>query len=424
MTVFAVSAPIDREDALAEAAVRHGHRVALRAADAVELAAGVSRVAVDAVLVAPDPRFLDVDLVRACDRLGIRVIAVVDDRAGESFARARGVDAVRFADGFPAIEWAMTNARGAAVERPGASRGSVLAVWGPAGSPGRTTIAIALAAELAALGQRTALADVDTHAASIAPALGLLDESPGFAAAARLVRTSSLTVSELERLAQVVDTQRGPLHVLTGIARTSRWPELGAERVAGVLECCRDWAEWTVVDTAAPLETDEEITSDTFAPRRNAATLAALREADMVLAVGSGDPVGMTRFLHGFRDLIDVVPADRITVVMNKVRASAMGLAPEAGIKQTLQRFGGIECNQLWPFDAAATDAAVLAGKPLGDVAGRSRLRRRVHAFARSLVPEPQAAPAANPAEAAPATRRERRMARPRGALLRNTLGR
>ena len=41
----------------------------------------------------------------------------------------------------------------------------------------------------------------------------------------------------------------------------------------------------------SPLERDEEIVSDLDGPRRNAATLAALAAADLVVAVVAADPV-------------------------------------------------------------------------------------------------------------------------------------
>jgi len=75
------------------------------------------------------------------------------------------------------------------------TRGAVIAVWGPAGAPGRTSLAIAIAGELAASGHSVALADADTHGAAIAPSLGLLDEAPGFAAACRLAGTNALTAA-------------------------------------------------------------------------------------------------------------------------------------------------------------------------------------------------------------------------------------
>ena len=92
--------------------------------------------------------------------------------------------------------------------RPRGARGTVVTVWGPGGAPGRSSLAIAIAAELGAAGVYTALGDADTHGASIAPALGLLDEAPGFAAACRLAgagaltaRSSSASGSSIERRA-------------------------------------------------------------------------------------------------------------------------------------------------------------------------------------------------------------------------------
>ena len=66
----------------------------------------------------------------------------------------------------------------------------VIAVWGPAGSPGRSTLAVELAVELARGGRHIGLIDGDSHAPSLALALGLADEAPGFAA--RNSRTNRL----------------------------------------------------------------------------------------------------------------------------------------------------------------------------------------------------------------------------------------
>ena len=56
---------------------------------------------------------------------------------------------------------------------------------GSAGAPGRTTVAVNLAAELARLGQPTVLVDADTYGGCVAQSLSLLDEAPGLAAATR-----------------------------------------------------------------------------------------------------------------------------------------------------------------------------------------------------------------------------------------------
>jgi MinD-like ATPase involved in chromosome partitioning or flagellar assembly len=147
------------------------------------------------------------------------------------------------------------------------------------------------------------------------------------------------------------------------------------------------------VDTGSSLENDEEISSDLFAPRRNAATISALREADEVIAVGSADPVGLSRFLRAHADLVETLETERVTVVMNKIRASAIGLNPAGQVAQTLQRFGGIASPVLVPHDQSSLDAAILDGKTLLDSAPKSAARMAIRQFVESrLLPQPDVA--------------------------------
>jgi hypothetical protein len=126
------------------------------------------------------------------------------------------------------------------------------------------------------------------------------------------------------------------------------------------------------VDVGFNLESDEEIVSDLFAPRRNAATLAALRAADRVVAVGAADPVGLARFVRSYGDLVEAADQARVDIVITKVRASAVGLNPSGQIRATLLRFAGIEDVTLVPDDAAGCDAALLSARALPDAAPRS----------------------------------------------------
>ena len=138
-------------------------------------------------------------------------------------------------------------------------------------------------------GVATLLADADTYGGSVAQVLGLLDESPGLAAACRAVSTGSLDLAVLAQAAREVSPN---LRVLTGIVRADRWPELRPAALAEVWARARFLAALTVVDCGFALEQDEELSYDTLAPRRNGATLATLEAADLVLAVGRADPVG------------------------------------------------------------------------------------------------------------------------------------
>jgi MinD-like ATPase involved in chromosome partitioning or flagellar assembly len=370
------------EAQLAEQAERHGHEVVARPAGAAEAAALVVALRPDALLVASDPRYLGARVLAACDDSGVRVVALTTGDPDQRLAASLGLfETTDAAAGWPAIEHALLGARRPATVGRRDSRGTVIAVWGPAGAPGRTTLAIGIASELAALGRAVALADVDTHGASIAPALGMLDEAPGFAAACRLAGADALTHEELDRIAQRYTSPLGAFRVLTGIGRPSRWPELSGERVAAVIGLCRTWVDVTVLDVGSSLENDEEISSDLFAPRRNAATVTAVREADRVVAVGAADPVGLSRFLRAYADLEEVASDRDVTVVMNRVRASAIGMNPHGQVAQTLSRFGGIESPVLVPHDQSALDGAVLSGRTLADSAPRSAPRLAIKAL-------------------------------------------
>ncbi|WP_309709508.1 regulator [Pseudolysinimonas sp.] len=400
MTDVGLAIPIADADRLAAEAVRYGHRVVAQVADADALAPQIAAVKPEVVIAAAATPYLSTRLVAACDAHGVRLVVVGDSSRERRFAAGLGV--VDPVPGPPA--WTLlTPGSGIPVavsqpidvpsevsaaqmtDRPvrrAVDRGSVIAVWGPGGAPGRTSLAIALAAELAATGASVALADADTHGAAVAPSLGLLDEAPGFAAACRLAGTGSLTPAELDRVAS---THRGSFRVLTGIGRPARWPELTGERVAGVLDAVRGWAGITVVDVAASLEQDEELVSDVAAPRRNAATVETLRRADRVVAVGAADPIGLARFLRGHADLLDHVTPDRVTVVINKVRAGVVGLDPAAQVRSTLERFGSVTPAHLVPWDPAGFDAALLSGRSLAEAAPRSPARAVIRKLAADL---------------------------------------
>src|SRR5207342_2118329 len=225
---------------------------------------------------------------------------------------------------------------------------------------GRTTVALNLAGELAARGEPTLLVDADTYAASIAQCLALLDESAGLAAAVRAANQGAL---DAERLAVLAPFACPGLRVLTGLPRPQRWPELRPSGLTVVWDRAREIAAWTVVDCAFCLETDEELSFDTSAPRRNGATLSALTAADVVLAVGSADPVGLQRLVRGLMDLREVLPPGvSPRVVVTRVRSSAVGAFPQQRIADALSRYAGVSDVLGVPDDPAAHDAAMLAG--------------------------------------------------------------
>ena len=259
--------------------------------------------------------------------------------------------------------------------------GRIVVVWGPRGSPGRTSVAVNLAHELAA-GGSTLLVDADTEAPSLAQVLGLLDETAGIAAAARLAGSGRLDADALRTLAVTVT---GQLRLLTGLTRADRWRELPVATLDVLWEQSREIAQWTVVDVGAGIEDTPGGFESAFAPRRHQASLAALGAADVIVVVGAGEPVGMHRLVLALQELTDAGvtgPAARRIVVVNRVRASAAGTAPEQAVVESLARFAGVNDAVLVPDDRPAFDKAVLRGVTLTQVAATSPVAAAIRELA------------------------------------------
>ena len=385
----------------------HGVTVVRRCVDVSELLAAAATGTGQAALLSAELRRLDGDAVARLNAAGVAVVGLVepgDERAAERL-RQLGVRRVLSADAEPediaralreAVAGAAPPGRDVAdpraalpalglpeepEDRP-AGPGRVVAVWGPTGAPGRTTVAVGIADEAARLGLSTLLVDADVYGGVIAQMLGLLDESPGLAGAARLAGSGTLDGAAVVRLAWAV---RPHLRVLTGLARADRWPELRPRAVEAVLGEARRLAACTVVDCSFNLEDDEELSFDTAAPRRNGATLAVLEAADTVLCVSGADPVALQRSVRALDELREVLPSVDPVVVVNQVRKGPVPGDPRREIADALERFAAREVRFFLPADRRATDAALASGRTLAEVAPGSPLRVALRSLAATV---------------------------------------
>ena len=399
---------LDRDD--------HGVTVVRRCVDVADLLAAAATGTGQAALLSAELRRLDGDAVARLHAAGVAVVGLVEpgDEPAAQRLRQLGVLQVLPADADPqAIAAALRDAvagvpaDGRDVADPRAAlpapvrplpetalpggRGRVVAVWGPTGAPGRTTVAVNLADEAARLDVPSLLVDADVYGGVVAQVLGLLDESPGLAGAARQAGAGTLDAQSLVRLAWAV---RPNLRVLTGPARADRWPELRPAAVTTVLEEARRLAALTVVDCAFNVEDDEELSFDTAAPRRNGATIAVLEHADTVLCVTGADPVSLQRCVRAVDQLRDVLPGVEPVLVVNQLRRGPVPGDPRQEVPAVLERFTGRRPRFLLPADRAATDAALAAGRTLAEVAAGSPLRAALRGLAADLagVPAPSAA--------------------------------
>ncbi|MCL8025690.1 AAA family ATPase [Nocardioides bruguierae] len=242
--------------------------------------------------------------------------------------------------------------------RPGRP-GRVVAVWGPTGAPGRTTVAAGLATLGAARGTDTLLVDADPWGGAVGQHLGVLDEVSGLLATARLAAAGALP----ERWRTAARALSPTLSVLTGLPRADRWVEVRS----GVLEQLLTAASTVgdvVVDTGASLEDDP---GAELAGRgaRNGTTLAALEAADEVVVVGSADPVGLSRLARGLVDLAEVRPGVRPHVAVNRVRSS-LGWSREE-LADMVRGFGHLSSLHFLPADTEAVDRALVAGRSVAE---------------------------------------------------------
>ncbi len=243
----------------------------------------------------------------------------------------------------------------------------MIAVWGPTGAPGRTTVATALAAALARH-HRTTLVDADPYGGTVAQVLGVLDEVSGLLAAARLASSGLLE----ERFGSVQRALDERLTVVTGLPRPDRWTEVRQGTVELLAETAAEHGH-VVIDTGFSLE-DDDLGGR---PGRHQLTRAALDAADEVLVVGTADPVGLSRLARALADLPDHLPT---RIVVNRMRPT-IGWT-ERDVTQLLADFARPRGLHFLPDDRATVDRALVTGRTLQETDPGSPLCAAVQALA------------------------------------------
>lgn len=250
----------------------------------------------------------------------------------------------------------------------------VIAVWGPTGAPGASTVAIGLAVIAAREGNTVFLCDADTRGAAIAIGMGLIDDVPGFAAACRLAGRGELTADEIERLSVIPDGFAGRLSVLTGLPRASRWAEVAGAKATLVLEQLRTQADVVVIDVGFGIEENEWVDG---APQRDGAARALIRAADHVVAVGLADAVGIARLIRGLDEVTELC-ADPVVVLNQTTRLTATD-ARDAISRFTHHRVSAVIARDGRGGLDDASSRALSSVKPVWTALGGS-LAKRVRA--------------------------------------------
>ena len=238
----------------------------------------------------------------------------------------------------------------------------VYAIWGPHGSPGKSTIALNLAFELSQT-KRTLLVDLDLEAPSQALLLGLTEPAPGITAVARLIRQGRLTSEELHRLSIQIKHKNSQLRLLPGLSSPNRWNEVTEETVFQLLRIAKLDFECILLDLSSSLE--ENLTSTNSPTTRNGATRAALSQATQVVTVIKNSKVSLQNYANQFIELQN----------LNKTRRLIINMAENDKLPNVIKQLTKETITQKIPSDEPSLSLAESQGLPLAITRRKSPAR-------------------------------------------------
>jgi MinD-like ATPase involved in chromosome partitioning or flagellar assembly len=375
------------------AALRHPSLrlpVERRCLDAVELLAAIQTSPARVVVVSPDLPRLDINVVAALHKAGCRVIGVVaaDDKRGLqieseqtlrawSLDRIVAIDVTRMAGGaaniasiirLPGVEstFPAVTSHSELRHDPTSDSAGLVAVWGAPGSVGRTSIALAVADEVAHLGFNSLLIDADVDAPSVATILAVVEPGSGLPVAMRRAAAGRLDTEALRELTVSITDH---LTLLPGAGRPGHRSDLRSPAFAEVRRVARLMHDLVVLDLGSvPLP------ADGIGEQASLAALDALGDADEVVVVGGSDAVGMQRLIQSLESLDDALPGRCPRVVVNAVRR---GAGIEQDIAEVLSARVRMPVDRLHVVSAdhAAHAKALRDGLTLRESAPKSRAR-------------------------------------------------
>ena len=269
-------------------------------------------------------------------------------------------------------------------QAPVEQQAKLVSVWSPPGSPGKSTLALSMAAEIAESGKKVFLLDADTWAPSLDLQLGLAEHPAGLAAACRLVAQERFDQEQLERLSISMGLGAGELTVMTGLSSESRWAEVSAEKLDDLVMVAGKHFDFVILDVGSPI--GPGLVSHSSSVERNAVSRWAITYSDLVIAVCGADPISVARFLTCYSELSELSPKGQVLTLVNRLRTSVLGSSAKQQIIQTLARMGQIEVNGFIPDDQAAADAAIKDSVPIALGRRSSQARLAIALFTRTQV--------------------------------------
>lgn len=356
--------------------------VARRCADLVEVLAAARAHVGTVAIIGSDQALLDVTMV---DELADYVAVVLVSLGGEERdLRALGSVEILGAS----VPDVANRIRHAATEVPHRraqktsenATGRIVAVWGPQGSHGRSTLVRDLAAHARYSGvDRVIAVDGDTFAPSLAQLFDV-DETSAIIALARAIDQGKSV--DLSRLLTPTAAAFNDVHVLVGLNSALRWREISRPVANRMWSYFREVAELSFVDLTGGLG-DRSEREDRYAVSRS-----ALEQADAVIHVARADPLGIRRLVEHM-DAVSQLGLARSVVVFTGLRASALGNSPTKQLVGLLNDLGFTQRPTVFlPDVRAELDRALINATAYPRPKGRSEYRKQLDALLQLLATE------------------------------------
>jgi MinD-like ATPase involved in chromosome partitioning or flagellar assembly len=261
-----------------------------------------------------------------------------------------------------------------------ATAGHIIAVWGPAGSPGRSTLALCIAATLARRNQRVIVVDADSYAPSLAPMLGLHESQSGVQSLSRHARLETVDAHVLEACAVNLELGAQSFSVVTGLNSAAQYVDCGSLAWSRALTTLRAVGQTLVVDLAAPVL---QLAGETIGgPMRNALTLSTLEVADRVVVIANPTPLSILRLSRDWSRLTELAEAASLDVCLNNAPANDRGSLDDS--LHALWQFTGVEEATVFPRDRLWSDASSGLGALLCAPEGKNLLMMSVGRYVTS----------------------------------------
>ena len=240
----------------------------------------------------------------------------------------------------------------------------VLAVWGTAGAPGATTLAIGLSLALAK-SRPTLLIDADFLAPSVGELLGIPNDSPGLLGALRVARNDNPPWESM-RACAAPTAHNASLQVLSG-TRPGSLGRLEAAGVSTLIDSALSSGVTVVVDLKCALG-DSEPTPERIAME------AILRKAQQLFWVGIGSDLGVSRLVREWTLLKELTEDVEQRVLLRKSASSSESSFMESS-------------TAVWGFTGCSDIRALPMRKDLSDTSELTYLLHAVDGLIPKLLP-------------------------------------